>query len=99
MLTQIMLKMDKADFEALSSSYMAFNKSWDKQIKAGRFEGIAVNPGYSVIYWFDNSVSFIIAKSYLWSLDQSFLTPEDTHVDEYCIVTNFEVREGLANAV
>ena len=99
MLTQIMLKMDKADFEALSSSYMAFNKSWDKQIKAGRFEGIAVNPGYSVIYWFDNPVSFIIAKSYLWSLDQSFLTPEDTHVDDYCIITNFEVREGLANAV
>ena len=99
MLTQIMLKMDKADFEALSSSYMAFNKSWDKQIKAGRFEGIAVNPGYSVIYWFDNPVSFIIAKSYLWSLDQSFLTPEDTHVDDYCIITNFEVREGLANAI
>ena len=98
MLTQIMLKMDKADFESLSSSYMAFNKSWDKQIKAGRFEGIAVNPGYSVIYWFDNPVSFIIAKSYLWSLDQSFLTPEDTHVDDYCIITNFEVREGLANA-
>ena len=98
MLTQIMLKMDKADFEALSSSYMAFNKSWDKQIKAGRFEGIAVNPGYSVIYWFDNPVSFIIAKSYLWSLDQSSLTPEDTHVDDYCIITNFEVREGLANA-
>ena len=98
MLTQIMLKMDKADFEALSSSYMAFNKSWDKQIKAGRFEGIAVNPGYGVIYWFDNPVSFIIAKSYLWSLDQSFLTPEDTHVDDYCIITNFEVREGLANA-
>ena len=98
MLTQIMLKMDKADFEVLSSSYMAFNKSWDKQIKAGRFEGIAVNPGYSVIYWFDNPVSFIIAKSYLWSLDQSFLTPEDTHVDDYCIITNFEVREGLANA-
>ena len=94
-----MLKMDKADFEALSSSYMAFNKSWDKQIKAGRFEGIAVNPGYSVIYWFDNPVSFIIAKSYLLSLDESFLTPYDNNADEYCIVTNYEVREGLANAI
>ena len=99
MLTQIMLKMDKADFEALSSSYMAFNKSWDKQIKAGRFEGIAVNPGYSVIYWFDNPLCLIIAKSYLTSIGQDFRDLYDTHADEYCIVTNFEVREGLANAV
>ena len=99
MKSNIVLQMDKKDFEALSNSYMAFNKSWDKQLKAGRFEGIRVNPGYSVIYWFDNAVAFIIAKSYLLSLNESFLTPEDTHLDEYCIVTNFEVREGLSNAV
>ncbi len=99
MKSNIVLKMDVKDFEALSSTYMAFDKSWDKQIKAGRFEGIAVNPGYSVIYWFDNAVAFIIAKSYLWTLDESFLTPEDTHSDDYCIITNYEVREGLANAV
>ena len=91
--------MDKTDFEALSSTYMAFDKSWDKQIQTGRFEGFTKHPGYSVIYWFDNAVAFIIAKSYLLSLNESFLTPEDTHLDEYCIVTNFEVREGLANAV
>ena len=72
MSTQIMLKMDKADFEALSSTYMAFNKSWNKQIKAGRFEGIAVNPGYSVIYWFDNPVSFIISISKRLSSFTSF---------------------------
>ena len=99
MKSNIVLQMDKTDFEALSSTYMAFDKSWDKQIQTGRFEGFTKHPGYSVIYWFDNPVSFIIAKSYLLSLNESFLTPEDTHLDEYCIVTNFEVREGLANAV
>lgn len=99
MKSNIVLQMDKADFEALSSTYMAFDKSWDKQITAGRFEGITKNPGYNVIYWFDNSVAFIIAKSYLWSLNVRFASPEDTHSDEYCIITNYEVRKGLANAV
>ena len=99
MLTQIMLKMDKADFEALSNTYMAFNKSWDKQIKAGRFTGLQKTSDYSVIYWFDSALALIIAKSYLTAINFSFRDLYDTHLDEYCIVTNFEVREGLANAV
>ena len=97
--TNIVLKMDVKDFEALSNTYMAFNKSWDKQIRAGRFTGIQSNPGYSVIYWFDNALALIIAKSYLTSIGQSFKDLYDNNSDEYVIVTNFEVREGLANAV
>ena len=99
MKSNIVLQMDKTDFEALSSTYMAFDKSWDKQIQTGRFEGFTKHPGYSVIYWFDNPLSFIIAKSYLWQLDIRFAAPEDTHSDDYCIITNYEVRKGLANAV
>ena len=98
MSTEIILKMDKADFEALSNTYMAFNKSWNKQIRDGRFTGIQSNPGYSVIYWFDNALALIIAKSYLASIGQDFRDLYDNNLDEYCIITNFEVREGLANA-
>jgi len=99
MKSNIVLQMDVKDFEALSNTYMAFNKSWDKQIKAGRFTGIQSNPGYSVIYWFDNALALIIAKSYLTSISQSFRDLYDNNLEEYVIVTNFEVREGLANAV
>ena len=99
MSTEIIIKMDKADFEALSNTYMAFNKSWDKQIKAGRFTGLQKTSNYSVIYWFDNALALIIAKSYLTAINFSFRDLYDTHLDEYCIVTNYEVREGLANAV
>ena len=99
MKSNIVLQMDVKDFEALSNTYMAFNKSWNKQIRSGRFTGIQSNPGYSVIYWFDNPLCLIIAKSYLTSIGQDFRDLYDTHADEYCIVTNFEVREGLANAV
>ena len=98
MSTQIILKMDKADFEALSNTYLAFNKSWDKQIKAGRFDGIQSNPGYSVIYWFDNALALIIAKSYLASINEGFRVCYDNNLDEYSIITNYEVREGVANA-
>lgn len=98
MSTKIILEMDKADFEALSNTYMAFNKSWDKQIRAGRFLGIQSNPGYSVIYWFDNNLALIIAKSYLASLNQSFKVLYDNNLEEYAIVTNYEVREGVTNA-
>jgi len=99
MKSNIVLQMDKQDFEALSNTYMAFNKSWNKQIRAGRFTGIQSNPGYSVIYWFDNALALIIAKSYLTSIGQSFKDLYDNNLEEYVIVTNFEVREGLANAV
>jgi len=99
MKSNIVLQMDVKDFEALSHTYMAFNKSWDKQIRAGRFTGIQSNPGYSVIYWFDNALALIIAKSYLTSIGQSFKDLYDNNSDDYVIVTNFEVREGLANAV
>jgi hypothetical protein len=61
MKSNIVLQMDVKDFEALANTYMAFNKSWNKQIKAGRFEGIKSNPGYTVIYWFDNALALIIA--------------------------------------
>lgn len=98
MSTKIILEMDKADFEALSNTYMAFNKSWDKQIRAGRFLGIQSNPGYSVIYWFDNNLALIIAKSYLASLNEGFKVLYDNNLEEYAIVTNYEVREGVANA-
>ena len=98
MKSNIVLQMDVKDFEALANTYMALNKSWDKQIKAGRFEGIKSNPGYTVIYWFDNALALIIAKSYLASIGQDFADLYDNNLDEYCIVTNFEVREGLANA-
>ena len=98
MKSNIVLQMDVKDFEALSSTYMAFNKSWNKQIRDGRFEGIQSNPGYSVIYWFDNALALIIAKSYLTSIGQDFRDLYDNNADECCIVTNFEVREGLSNA-
>lgn len=98
MKSNIVLQMDVADFEALSNTYMAFNKSWDKQIKAGRFSEIKSHPGYKVIYWFDNALALIIAKSYLDSIGQRFAVLYDNNLDEYVIVTNFEVREGLANA-
>jgi hypothetical protein len=99
MSTEIIIKMDKADFDALSNTYMAFNKSWDKQIKAGRFTGLQKTSNYSVIYWFDSALALIIAKSYLTAINFSFRDLYDTHLDEYCIITNYEVREGLANAV
>jgi len=98
MKSNIVLQMDVKDFEALSNTYMAFNKSWNKQIRDGRFEGIQSNPDFSVIYWFDNALALIIAKSYLASIGQDFRDLYDNNLDEYCIITNFEVREGLANA-
>ena len=97
--TNIVLKMDVKDFEALSNTYMAFNKSWDKQIKEGRFTGLPKTADYMVIYWFDSALALIIAKSYLTAIKFPFRDLYDTHLDEYCIITNFEVREGLANAV
>ena len=99
MKSNIVLQMDVKDFEALSNTYMAFNKTWNKQIRSGRFTGIQSNPGFSVIYWFDNPLCLIIAKSYLASIGQDFRDLYDNNADEYCIITNFEVREGLANAV
>jgi hypothetical protein len=98
MKSNIVLQMDVKDFEALSNTYMAFNKSWDKQIKAGRFTGLQKTSDYSVIYWFDSALALIIAKSYLTAINFSFRDLYDTHLDEYCIITNFEVREGLVNA-
>ena len=97
MKSNIVLQMDIEDFEALSHSYMAFDESWDDQIKNGRFENIKSNPGFSVIYWFDNAVSLILAKTYLKSIAQDFKELYDTNLDAYSIITNFDVAE-VANA-
>ena len=93
MKSNIVLQMDIEDFEALSSSYMAFDKSWDDQIKDGRFENIESNPGFNIIYWFDNAVSLILAKTYLKSIGQDFKELYDTNLDGYSIITNFDVSE------
>ena len=91
--------MDVKDFEALSNTYMAFNKSWNKQIRDGRFEGIQSNPGYSVIYWFDSALALIIAKSYLASIGQDFKEVYDNSLDAgYSLITNFEVYQAVTNA-
>jgi hypothetical protein len=97
MKSNIVLQMDIEDFEALSNSYMAFDESWDDQIKNGRFENIKLNPGFSVIYWFDNAVSLILAKTYLKSIGQDFKELYDINLDGYSIITNFDVSE-VANA-
>jgi hypothetical protein len=97
MKSNIVLQMDIEDFEALSNSYMAFDESWNDQIKNCRFENIKLNPGFSVIYWFDNAVSLILAKTYLKSIAQDFKELYDTNLDGYSIITNFDVSE-VANA-
>ena len=93
MSTEIIIKMDAVEFEALSTTYMAFNKSWDKQIKAGRFEGITANPGFNWIMWFDNVLALILAKSYLTAIGEAFIELNDANADGYVIVTNFNIAE------
>jgi hypothetical protein len=99
MKSNIVLQMDVKDFEALTNTYMAFDKSWDKQIKQGRFEGLDSRPDFSNIYWFDNAVSLIIAKSYLASIGQDFKEVYDNNLDAgYSLITNFNVFPAVTNA-
>jgi len=93
MQSNIVLQMDAIEFEALSNTYMAFDKSWDKQIKAGRFEGITVNPGFTWIMWFDNVLALILAKSYLTAIGEGFIELNDANADGYVIATNFNIAE------
>ena len=100
MSTEIIIKMDAVDFEAITNTYMAFDKSWDKQIKQGRFEGLDSNPGFNFIYWFDNALALIIGKSYLASIGQDFKEVCDNNLDAgYSLITNFELYKAVTNAI
>ena len=98
MKSNIVLQMDVKDFEALSNTYMALDTTWNKQFRDGRFEGINVVMG-TVLYWFDNPVSFILAKSYLKAIDEHFYPSYDNVTEQYVIMTRYEVRKDLTNAV
>jgi hypothetical protein len=96
MTTTITIKMTPQDFDLLSDMQMEYaGNDWIPQLNEGRFEDkeIAIlAQTMQWIYWFDNPLNLILAKSYLASNKLGFHTTYDCYSESWVIFTNYATR-------